>query len=58
LTQDRVDALFTMGFDFHLTEGTDLKIPTFAERLGQLQEYKQLHGDIKISRNTGFELQG
>jgi hypothetical protein len=58
LTQDRVDALFTMGFDFHLTEGTDLKIPSFAERLGQLQEYKQLHGDIKISRNTGSELQG
>lgn len=58
LTQDRVDALLTMGFDFHMTEGTDLKIPSFAERLGQLQEYKHLHGDIKVPRNAGFELQG
>jgi len=58
LTQDRVDALLTMGFDFNIAEGSDLKIPMFSERFTQLQDYKQLHGDIKISRNAGPALHG
>jgi len=58
LTQDRVDALLTMGFDFHIQDGSDFPFPTFDDRIRQLEHYKAVNGDIKIPRNAGPELLG
>ncbi len=62
LTQDRVDALVTMGFDFQVdTDGSGSgKIPffTFDERIQQLVEYKEHHGHIMIPRKCDPLLQG
>ena len=46
LTQDRIDALTEIGFDF--TPG-DKKI-LFETRLEQLKEYKDIHGDVNVPR--------
>jgi hypothetical protein len=58
LTQDRIDALLTMGFDFHIQDGSDFPFPTFEDRIRQLEHYKAVNGDIKIPRNAGPELLG
>ena len=56
LSQDRVDALVAMGFDLQL----DGKVPffTFDDRIQQLVEYKEVHGDIMIPRKCDPSLQG
>lgn len=46
LTQDKIDALTEIGFDF--TPG-DKKVP-FGVRLEQLKEYKEIHGDANVPR--------
>ena len=56
LTQDRVDALVSIGFDLQ----ADRKYPfySFDERIQQLVEYKEIHGHIRIPRKCDPELQG
>lgn len=51
---ESVDALLTMGFDFYITEGSDLKIPSFDERIAQLQEYDRLQRNIPRDAGPGF----
>lgn len=46
LTQDRIDSLTAIGFDFH---PGDKKI-MFETRLEQLKEYKDKHGDVNVPR--------
>jgi hypothetical protein len=56
LTQDRVDALVSIGFDLQ----ADRKYPFFSfdERIQQLFEYKEIHGHIRIPRKCDPQLQG
>jgi len=54
LTQDRVDALVSMGFDF---APGDQSI-SFEDRIQQLNEYKEMHGDVIVPRKWGLQHPG